>query len=143
MWLDCGVHTALQTTHTQNKENLVITPHLITCSHRKTISQYTNCTPFATEVITISTIITGLDEARVTKFKGRDNKDFELWSLRLSAVLKSKIMGMSLEDKPTRIFYTPKHLQEMMKKVNDRYAEESTANRIVLMMRLLNAMYRG
>ena len=111
------------------------------------------------------------DELRVSKFNGRDNEDFELWSLRLSAVLESKdlstvvtpgehpredfakyeqkkrkakaIIVTSLDDKPLRVVQSAKTPAEMMQKLTDRYAASTTANRIAVMTSLINTRYDG
>ena len=112
------------------------------------------------------------DELRLTKFNGREGEDFELWSLRLSAVLESKdlsavmdgdavtgtstadiarheqkkkkakaIIVTSLGDKPLRVVQSAKSPAGMLKKLNDRYAASTTANRIAVLTTLIKTRY--
>ena len=112
------------------------------------------------------------DELRVSKFNGREGEDFELWSLRLSAVLESKDLSVAVEesppigdssqdkakyeqkkrkakaiivtslgDKPLRVVQSAKTPSEMIKKLTDRYAASTTANRIAILTTLMNTRH--
>ncbi len=119
---------------------------------------------------------------RIAKFYGKPEEDFQLWAIRVMAVLEGKelagvvrgsepgpevnassegdpsadvsayvakcrkaraIVVTALGDKPLRAIQSAASPAEMWKKLHERYAASTTANKIAVLTNLMNKRYHS